>query len=550
MSACLKRMSESIRKTILVAAACWAAAVSCMRDMSLDAMDDPQLIVECILTDEPVQTLYLSYTKGASQEKALDVPEATAVLSDLTEGKEIGRFNRSADRSWHLAYAAVPTHRYRLDVSIPNREPIWAEQSMPEAPGISTRWSSWKGVYEKDPSYRQDQGHVFRMMSPKDPVWFYGINYLDFESPGELTSWLCTDYPDVDPFNEDSKSNTRETGGKALGAAWLATAFYPSLYQAPRHQHYLRFPAKDYDWETQFLISGDFQGCISSFRDIVRAKKRSAELRYFSSSEDYDRFLKESSELMAVKTSSDLSSVFLRENVYSNIQGAKGLFGAKIEKTLEWESEDTWGADGTFLLSAFHEVGKESDDPWAQMGNFHLSASAGGISTIPFELLCYDINPIISYPIGKSETSFAYIQSGKIGVVGEFSEVRADYIQNEDQLIACGLGEYRPVDFSKKDVLLYTYVYPKLTESQYGILPVFIGCGKSSYPGDVNLYIYFVKAEDAAVHVWSLRVAILIDKLELNPSLRCRTQNYTLPPYETEMLKLALKDLTGERTNN
>ena len=42
----------------------------------MDAMEDPLIVVECVLTDEPVQTLHLTYTKGASQSEAPDLPEA------------------------------------------------------------------------------------------------------------------------------------------------------------------------------------------------------------------------------------------------------------------------------------------------------------------------------------------------------------------------------------------------------------------------------------------------------------------------------------------
>ena len=120
-----------------------AGVPSCVKDVTLDAMEEPTVVVECILSDDPLQTLYLTYTKGASREAAPDLPEATAVLTDLTEGKEAGRFVRSADGSWTLAYGAIPEHRYRLDITIPGHDPIWAEQTMPEAPGVTVDWHKW-----------------------------------------------------------------------------------------------------------------------------------------------------------------------------------------------------------------------------------------------------------------------------------------------------------------------------------------------------------------------------------------------------------------------
>ena len=72
----------------------------------MDALEEPQVVVECILSDAPVQILNLSYTKSASRETAPDLPEAAAKLTDITEGKEAGLFTRSADGSWKLDYAA------------------------------------------------------------------------------------------------------------------------------------------------------------------------------------------------------------------------------------------------------------------------------------------------------------------------------------------------------------------------------------------------------------------------------------------------------------
>ena len=68
-------------KRIIEAIAISLTVVSCVKDVILDAGDEPQVVVDCILTDEPVQTLYLVYTKGASREKAPDLLEATAVLT-------------------------------------------------------------------------------------------------------------------------------------------------------------------------------------------------------------------------------------------------------------------------------------------------------------------------------------------------------------------------------------------------------------------------------------------------------------------------------------
>ena len=85
----------------------------------------------------------------------------------------------------------MPLHSYRLDVTIPGHEPIWAEQTMPESPGIEVGW------HEFDPNWHKENpdkilfdyvGYEFRFTHANNhPVWFYGVNYKDADSSGEET---------------------------------------------------------------------------------------------------------------------------------------------------------------------------------------------------------------------------------------------------------------------------------------------------------------------------------------------------------------------------
>lgn len=50
--------------SLLLTAAC--LLTSCVRDVVLDAGESPQVVVDCILSNEDVQELHLIFTKGAS----------------------------------------------------------------------------------------------------------------------------------------------------------------------------------------------------------------------------------------------------------------------------------------------------------------------------------------------------------------------------------------------------------------------------------------------------------------------------------------------------
>ena len=131
---------------------------SCIRDVIMDAKEKPQVVVVCVLSDDPVQTLQLSFTKGASLAEAPALTEAVAMLYDGT--KAVGEFKRGSDGIWRLEYAAIPGHTYRLEVQVPGYDLIYAEQMMPtEYPYVEVHyfcnlsgyvepWSGW--VTEKD----------------------------------------------------------------------------------------------------------------------------------------------------------------------------------------------------------------------------------------------------------------------------------------------------------------------------------------------------------------------------------------------------------------
>ena len=527
-------MKVSIPSVVFVAVAASAVvATSCVKDVFLDAMEEPQVVVECVLTDESVQTLHLVYTKGASRVEAPDLPEAEAVLTDLTDGKKVGRFVRASDRSWHLNYTTVPGHRYRLDVSIPGHDPIWAEQTMPRVPEIGVRWKCWESrdgatytshneiVYK----FKEDHGYVFSIEAPTDPVWFFGINYTSEGLPGQRTPLICTDYPYADPFNVSEKEYFSTQAGKSWGNDWLSTSMYPDLDGRPLHKQYLRFPVREDLPKTEFLVSGAFCGYISDPWDFVHAKRRPAELHYFAASEDYDKFLRDSYNILEIQASTDLADIFLRENVYSNVDGgAIGLFGAKIERMLEWEGNESWGANGVFLLTPFAFLRKTPDDTgyYDPANHFvYFQSQPSRITGLPFDLYHYEV----FYGYQSSPPSWApeLPEEGYIHPVTQHL-----ILKNEAELKAYGLGGGNPIDFSEKVVLLLVH-----RSQAHMMLPVSISYAQY-LGGDIQSRLYQVGDRLPFCHyinssaiteqnpqeqkMSAFRVAIVVDRSEsINP---------------------------------
>ena len=167
-------------RILFLFAVCVAAVLcaSCVREVVMDAEEKPVVVVECVISNNPVQTLHLRYTKGASKTEYEVVTEADAVLYDLTAGSEAGRFVKAEDGVWTLDYEAVDEHEYRLEVSVPGYDLITAEQQMPLRPNVKAIRNSWcsisidnglgifgaraetKMVWSEKPSIYGNQGYV------------------------------------------------------------------------------------------------------------------------------------------------------------------------------------------------------------------------------------------------------------------------------------------------------------------------------------------------------------------------------------------------------
>ena len=159
---------------LLYTAAMSAALCSCAKEIVMDAKEEPAVAVECILSEQPVQTLRLSFTKGAAMDEALTLLEADAVLIDLTEGKTVGSFERQDDGTWTLGYAAVPEHSYRLEVDVPGHETVWAEQTMPVECTVGTIFGGLLSSSSFDQSL---YGSRYKLNRSKYAVWIRALNY-------------------------------------------------------------------------------------------------------------------------------------------------------------------------------------------------------------------------------------------------------------------------------------------------------------------------------------------------------------------------------------
>ena len=357
---------------------------SCVRDVIMDAKEKPKVVVSCILSNDPVQRLNLSFTKGASLSEAPPLTEAVATLYDLSlhnEMEAVGNFQRQSDGEWTLNYEAVPGHKYRLEVNVPGYEMIHAEQQMPsDAPDVEISgfsnidncvepWSGW--VYKPDPAgdwiWRiwpedEEQPHyeTIYFLKSAGPVWICAMNYNKDTGRHEPAEYICTNAEaDVinitdkvyEPLKKDvpmpfklSKLGEQRISPEVFYNAHQ-TELYPSLEGRQLYRSYIRL-AKG---RQIFSISASFTGEYHEGDYLLTKTKGNQEFIEDKGyicisvlSDDYDKYLTDSYFYRQVTGSSDISTIYLRDNIFTNISGGLGIFGAQLSGIYPWSPTYTY----------------------------------------------------------------------------------------------------------------------------------------------------------------------------------------------------------------
>lgn len=364
------------------------ALSSCVRDVIMDAKEKPQVVVVCVLSDDPVQTLQLSFTKGASLTEAPVLTEAVATLYD--EGKAVGEFKRESDGKWRLDHSAVPGHTYRLEVQVPGYDLIYAEQRMPDNPpnvevcsfcNLSPYIEPWSGwIIETDPagdwtyrSWPEDEEYpcseFYYISRSASSLWVCAMNYNEETGCHEIAEYICTDAEAekvnitdevYEPLKKDEPNPYKYNNGYPELADTFYSAhqmeLYPNLAGKPLYKSYVRIRKG----LQVFSISGSFVGFKYSGKSssygftgegAVRAETRSGQeevtensgyLLFTTLSDDYEKYMIEASNYQQIMGSSDISTIYLRDNLFTNISGGVGIFGALISRIYPWSPAYTY----------------------------------------------------------------------------------------------------------------------------------------------------------------------------------------------------------------
>ena len=386
---------DRIKSTAVMLTALMLALSSCVRDVIMDAEERPTVVVECILTNSAMQELHLNFTKGASKAEAEPLTEAVATLIDLTSGMTVGEFDKASGDLWTLDYSPVSNHRYRLEVQVPGYDLIYAEDTLPQLPEITERhrgeprvevidpdhpWSSspilvqydgYMAITEEEREegaveyltekygYHEMWGSYYYIKSAPDAFLIYGMNYNEATGQHEMAGSICTDHPSAESFNltgdiyQPDIYVLEETRHFVL---------HHKLQGASLYDKFLCIPAGAEKAEKYFILSGSFTGKWYDVNNRIEEDREPYEdegfLVVMAISDNYRHYLREACNFIDIKESTDMSAIYLRDNIYSNIKGGAGIFAASVSDELQWANRYTE------IGSDYYHSSPGINDPW------------------------------------------------------------------------------------------------------------------------------------------------------------------------------------------
>lgn len=351
-------MKKSLLSLLILNMGLLSLLTSCMRDVALDAGEDPQVVVECVMSNDRIQKLYLSFTKGASREESELLTKAVATLIDLTESKTVGQFVKGEEENlWTLHYSAVPKHRYRLEVQVPGYDLVYGEDTMPEALDISSYTFTenpienigfYGGPYPSFTSTAFCAGTVYVFYTLPEHTLIYGMNYNQQTGRHEIADEIFTNLPVVDKFNITENRYLPQLYKWDDETLYVNCDAVKSLYidlkGVYKHKQYLlverekvkkilnQFTDNSSDAPVlyEFMVFGSFTGDWYYYKNIKFREPAPTEgyLMFESLSDNYLTYIRDAIHFMQLKESTDMSSIYLRDNIYTNIVGGLGIFAA------------------------------------------------------------------------------------------------------------------------------------------------------------------------------------------------------------------------------
>ena len=211
--------------------------------------------------------------------------------------------------------------------------------------------------------YHELWGSYYYISSAPDAFLLYGMNYNETTGQHDIAETICTDHPAAEAFNL--------TGDLYVPEAYTAEdmrefVLHPKLQGASLYDKFLCIPADAEKVEKYFIVSGSFTGKWYDVNNRIHMDREPLEDEGYmvvqAISDNYLHYLRDACHFAEIKKKSDMSAIYLRDNVYTNIKGGLGIFAASISDKLQWANRYTE------ITSAYYKM-KPGDvivnNPWS-----------------------------------------------------------------------------------------------------------------------------------------------------------------------------------------
>ena len=352
------------------------AITACVKEVDL-TVGDRQVAVECILRNEFPQTLRLFLTSGTSGIEPQALRRSLATLTDLADPSTAMVFEWTGDEVLTLYYAALPGHSYRLEVEVPGYGIVRAEDTLPDAfeinylfsPGgikLSKSDSSYFYHHVGNPKGEQYMtpfgGVFFQTSSLPEHVIIQAYAY-DIETDDHIMSeTIFSDCPGTDERNLDGsvyQAPASYYDGEGVEILYMYNA---KLDGSSCHRGFLKIDKDKALSQNFFTISASnlvprainpdlthyiwgyipgspvfFQGIVPVYWEPM--PRMSDYFRFTALSDNYNAYLDDA--LSQKDLSSDLASIYIREESFSNIEGGVGILGSAVSIKLPAYVDET-----------------------------------------------------------------------------------------------------------------------------------------------------------------------------------------------------------------
>ncbi len=318
---------------------------SCVRPADLET-GEMSVVVNCILSyPSPTQTLTLSYSIPDGKDAGLAIDRAVVSLYDQTNGAVAGAFVPKGGGEWLASILINPGHQYRLDINVVGEEHISATTTVPESKEMPY-WPNGIAMWVSDRSSSAMNKALcsteYDLSVFDAPVWIYIWNY-NLSTGKHVIADRIAGNGQVDEFN-------RSGGSMVLDTEWKEHAFEYARSYHKKYLHYERGKGGNTfiagEMATPFftalgespIIRPSVDNPVTLYaKPSLIPEERMGYVVLLSVSEDYDRYLRDVITRKMKEEGDDITVLYDREQIYSNIEGGVGIFGAKLTYYLPWD---------------------------------------------------------------------------------------------------------------------------------------------------------------------------------------------------------------------